>query len=318
VEETKTCRNNTIFNLIGQTGVSTTNNILITGIEYGGIAGATMNTEISGNTIYSLRSQATGTASGGVNGISAGITQPKLIFNNKIYDLSNNLTVGVVNGIVTVFNVSNIYNNTIGDLKTPNLDALTHTNLSGIRCVNFTNANLFYNSIFLNATSLGTNFSSNAVLAETAGNLLMRNNILINNSVAKGTGLASAFTRADATLTTYNASSNNNLFVGSTIFSDGTTRDTTLAAFKTRMASRDQASVTEATTPFISTVGSSVDFLRLPTTPVSVANNAALPITSPAITTDYFGVTRSASTPDIGASEFNLFTQLQIDLNEVS
>ncbi len=297
---TKVCQNNQIFNFSTPAGVGTGSNNPYFGIFFTNNAIAAFNVDISSNSIYSLNNSSTGT-NGEIYAIYCTALQPSFIYKNKIYDLSyagtNTSTNGWVSGIFALNNVSTIYNNTIADLRMPNY-AQPAQKLFGIRVGN---ANLYYNTVFLN----GTNASSAAVFSFTAGSLKLNNNIFINKVTPNTGGIASAYSRGDTTISTYDASSNNNLFAGTNIFYDGVNTDATLAAYKTRMAFRDQASVTEVTTPFTSTVGSNANFLQLATNAVSVANNAALPITSPAITTDYFGVTRSTTTPDIGASEFN-------------
>ncbi|MEO8253612.1 MAG: SprB repeat-containing protein, partial [Flavobacterium sp.] len=297
---TKVCQNNQVFNFSTPAGVGSGTNNSYFGIYFTNNAIAAFNVDISGNSIYSLNNSGTGT-NGEVYGIYCTALQPSFIYKNKIYDLSyagtNTSTNGWASGIFALNNVSTIYNNTIADLRMPNY-AQPAQKLFGIRVGN---ANLYYNTVFLN----GTNASSAAIFAFTAGTLNLNDNIFINNITPNAGGVASAYSRGDTTLSTYNAASNNNLLAGTNIFYDGTNTDATLAAYKTRMSFRDQTSVTEVTTPFTSTAGSNANFLQLPTNAVSVANNAALPITSPAITTDYFGVTRSSTTPDIGASEFN-------------
>ena len=299
---TKVCQNNQVFNFSTPAGVGTSTNNAFYGIYYTNNAIAALNLDITGNSIYSLNNLGTGT-NGEVYGIYCTALQPSSIYKNKIYDLSyggTNTTVnGWVSGIFALNNVSTIYNNTIADLRMPNY-AQPAQKLFGIRVGN---ANLYYNTVFLS----GTNASSAAVYSFTAGSLKLNNNIFINTITPNSGGIATAYSRGDTTINTYTASSNNNLFAGTNIYYDGTNTDATLTAFKTRMATRDQASVTEVATPFISTVGSNAAFLQLAANAVSVANNAALPITSPAITTDYFGVNRSTTTPDIGASEFNGF-----------
>jgi hypothetical protein len=296
---TKVCQNNQVFNFSTPAGVGTSTYNSYYGIYYTNNAIAALNLDITGNSIYSLNNLGTGT-NGDVYGIYCTALQPSSIYKNKIYDLSyngTNTTVnGWVSGIFALNNVSTIYNNTIADLRMPNY-AQPAQKLFGIRV---SNANLYYNTVFLS----GTNASSAAVFSYTAGSLKLNNNIFINTVTPNSGGIATAYSRADTTINTYTASSNYNLFAGTNIYYDGTSTDATLAAYKTRMATRDQNSVTETTTPFISTVGSNVDFLRLPLNAISVANNNALPITSPAITTDYWGITRSSTTPDIGASEF--------------
>ena len=296
---TKLCQNNQIFNFSTPAGTSTSSNSYL-GIVYANFTTSTLPVTISGNSIYSFNNLSSAAAA--IRGVFCNSNQPSFIYNNKIYDLAyggTNANLGAsIYGIYTIGDESTIYNNVISDLRMPN-NTVTAQRVSGINVTN--KVNVYYNTVLLS----GTNTSSAAMLASTAFGVILRNNIFINNTTPVAGGIASAYSRTDATLTSYDATSNNNLFVGSTIFYDGTNNDTTLAAYKTRMATRDQASVTETTTPFTSVVGSNADFLRLPANAVSVANNAGVPITTPAITTDYFGVTRSTTTPDIGASEFN-------------
>ncbi len=293
---TKTINNNQIFNFATSTGGTG-------GSNFYGVYCLNGTVNIGNNSIYSLNiSGNNGTASSSVTGIRLD-SPDNTISNNKIYDLSansvNGTIVAIFAGIST--STSTLYNNVVSDLRAPNTN-------SGIGVIGFRangSLNLYNNTILLNETiKNGSNAGSTALLFNSStGNLISRNNIFINKSVLTGTGKATALYILNYA-TRYDVSSNNNLINASTIFTDGTNTDITLAAFKTRMATRDQASVTETTTPFTSTVGSNVDFLRLADGAVSVANNAGLPITTPAINTDYFGVTRDATTPDIGASEF--------------
>jgi Secretion system C-terminal sorting domain/SprB repeat len=289
----KTINSNQIFNFATSTGGSG-------GSTFSGIYCASGTTTISNNSIYSLNISGTdATVASSVNAIRL-FSPTNTLANNKIYDLSANSVFGSVYGIYNGSGAATLYNNVISDVRAPNTSSSNGVN--GI----LTNGslNLYYNTILLNETvKNGANTGSNAVFFNSSNTLISRNNIFINKSVVNGSGQATALF-CSSFATTYDTSSNNNLLNASTIFTDGINSDTTLAAFKTRMATRDQASVTETTTPFISTVGSNAGFLRLPTNANSVANNNALPITSPAITTDYFGVSRSATTPDIGASEF--------------
>ena len=292
---TKIINSNQIYNFATSTGGSG-------GSIFRGIYCASGTTTISSNSIYSLNisgNDAT-TASSIVNGVRL-LSTTNTLANNKIYDLSANSVFGNVYGIYNATVPATLYNNVISDLRAPNTSSTNGVN--GI--LTSGSLNLYYNTILLNETvKNGANVGSNAVFFNSTGSLISRNNIFINKSVANGIGQATALF-CSSFATTYDPSSNNNLLYGTTIFTDGTNSDTTLAAFKTRMATRDQASVTETTTPFISTLGSDAGFLRLPTNAVSVANNNAVPISSPPITTDYFGIVRSTTTPDIGASEFN-------------
>lgn len=291
---TKVMNNNQIFNFVTSAGGTG-------GSNFTGLYCGNGTTTLSNNSINSLNisgNDATATSSS-VNGVRL-LSTTNTLANNKIYDLSANSVFGSVYGIYNASVPATLYNNVISDLRAPNTSSTNGVN--GI--LTSGSLNLYYNTILLNETlKNGANVGSNAVFFNSTGSLISRNNIFINKSVANGIGQATALF-CSSFATTYDPSSNNNLLYGTTIFTDGTNTDTTLAAFKTRMATRDQASVTETITPFISTVGSNADFLRLADGAVSVANNAGLPISTPAITTDYFGVTRDATTPDIGASEF--------------
>ncbi|MBK8150279.1 MAG: hypothetical protein IPK58_19310 [Acidobacteria bacterium] len=129
----------------------------------------------------------------------------------------------------------------------------------------------------------------------------LRNNAFVNTSTTTGAGLAAAYRRSTATLTSYNSASNNNDFFGSTIFTDGTNTDSTIGAYKTRVASRDSNSFSE-NPPFLSTVGSNANFLHInPVTPTQLESGGTA---VSGITDDFDGNTRNVTTPDVGADEF--------------
>ena len=86
------------------------------------------------------------------------------------------------------------------------------------------------------------------------------------------------------------------------IFNDATNSDQTLAAYKARVASRDSASITE-NPPFLSTTGSSADFLHIDPATATQLESGGIPVSG--ITDDFDGQTRNASTPDVGADEFS-------------
>ncbi len=290
----KTISSNQIFNFATSTGGTGGSNF------YGAYC-VTGTVTIGNNSIYSLNiSGNNATAGSSVSGIRLDSPTNK-VFNNKIYNLSANSTLGSSRGIYTSAGNATFYNNVISDLRAPN-----STSSNGVNgFITNGSMSLYNNTILLNETvKNGPNSGSNVVFFNSSGTLISRNNIFINKSVVSGTGNARALYCTNFA-TTYDTSSNNNLLFAPVIFSDGTNTDTTLATFKTRMATRDQNSVTETTTPFTSTVGSNVDFLRLADGVVSVANNAGMPISTPSITNDFFGVTRDVTTPDIGASEFS-------------
>ena len=279
---------------------------------------------VSGNTIYGLSSS----GSGVVTGLSAA-SGTNSIIGNKIYGLQNSGTstsAGLVYGIAITGGSTNVYNNLIGDLKVTtasNVDAIR--GIAVMSTATSTTHNVFHNSIYLNASSTGTNFGStgiyhNTSTTATSGTLNLRNNIVVNNSTGKGTGRTVAFRRQNANaFVNYGATSNNNLFYAGTpgtlnlIYADGTNFDQTLDAYQARVTPRDNASVVEDTsTLFQSITGSDPNYLRLAAGTTSYAESGAVLITSPNINTDYWGVTRpfpspthGGTSPDIGASEFD-------------
>ncbi|MBA4241212.1 MAG: hypothetical protein C0448_10825 [Sphingobacteriaceae bacterium] len=325
--------NNTVFNLLNTktTGTSAT---------YGIFDGSSPSNETyNGNTVYNLShagsavvagmyfSTTTGTrtlsnnnvytlssAGGTVYGLYNSSSSPS-IFKNKVYDLSSSGTAGNVSGIYIISGTTvNIFNNTIGDLRTP---ISNNTNaINGINIAGGTTVNAYYNSVYLNAASTGTLFGSSAITASTGSTLDLRNNIFVNNSTPTGTAIAVAYRRSSTTLTTYANTSNSNLFYAGTpsaataIFYDGTTVQQTLANFKTLVGpSRDAASVTENPT-FASTTGSNANFLHFNPATSTLAESGGVNISG--ITDDFDanirqgngGYTGTGSSPDIGADEF--------------
>jgi hypothetical protein len=301
---------------IGFSGVGTVSNNAISNITGGGtITGliiSSTNQNVFGNTIHTL----TSTGASAVTGISVTAATANNIYQNKVYNLEANNASGTVSGIaVSGGTTTTLYNNVVGDLRTPAANAANP--LIGINITGGTTVNAFHNTVRLAGTSSGALFGSSAISVSTSPNVTLRNNIFINNSSFTGTGRAVAYRRSSTTLTTYNVASDNNLFFAGTpgannvIFSDGTNNDQTLADFKTRMSTRDQASQTENTT-FQSTTGSDTNFLRIAAGTTSYVESGAVLISTPNINTDYWGVTRpfpsptnGGSTPDMGASEFD-------------
>ncbi|MFM9988082.1 T9SS type A sorting domain-containing protein [Flavobacterium sp.] len=311
----KNVSNNTFNNITGGTSsitilsvaysnnALTTNNVssntisnITNGASIVGIASATAPQNFFGNTINSLT--ATGASTVSAIQVTGGTTQN--IYKNKIYNVESNNAAGVVNGILVSGGTTvTAYNNIIGDLRTP-VSNLANP-LNGINVTGGTTVNAYNNTVMLNASSTGVLFGSSAVSVSTTPTVALRNNIFVNNSTATGAGLAVAYRRSSTTLTSYDAASNNNLFFASNIFSDGTNTDATLAAYKTRVATRDALSVTENPV-FASTLGSNSTFLHFNVGTITQAESGAATIG--VVTDDFDGDVRNATTPDIGADEF--------------
>jgi hypothetical protein len=293
---------NTVSNITATTGT-------INGIQVGNVA--PLGVSIFGNTITNL----TAAAAGAVNGLLYTAGTNGNIYKNKISGITNSNAGATVNGLMIAAGTTsvNVYNNLIGDLKAP----LTSSTTDAIRGINITATStglalgVYNNTVNLNATSSGANFATSALFATTSTTattaaLTLRNNILYNNSVPKGTGFTSAYRRSSTTLTNYVAASNNNLlFAGAgctnnAMYYDGTTGYNTIATVQTTLAPRDAASKTELSTPFVTTTGVAATFLHLAGSTVAEAGGA--PVAT--VTDDYDGDARSATTPDIGADEF--------------
>ncbi|RYE02232.1 MAG: hypothetical protein EOP50_00570 [Sphingobacteriales bacterium] len=306
-----TFSSNTISNLSGNGGAGSSS--IITGMYFTGTAALT----ISQNTIYNIAHLGTSGSGSIVSGMQVDGGSIIDISRNKIYNISS-AAVGTstvsVNGIyANGGTTTNIFNNVIGDIK-----ALAANVTDAVRGITLnastasTAANVYFNSIYISGTSSGSTFGSAAIYhrsstTATTNALNLRNNILVNMAVAKGTGVTAALRRSNAAQeANYNTASNNNLFYAGTpsatnlLYYDGTNGDQTLAAFKTRFTNREAASISGSPN-FTSTVASSSNFLRVNTSEPTSIESGGVAING--YTTDYDGDTRS-TTPDMGADEF--------------
>jgi hypothetical protein len=287
---------------------------------YLGASTAPVSLTVYNNTVNGLAT--TGAAT--VYGIYNFLGTANKIYKNKIYNLMANNASGLVYGITVAGGVGTyVYNNFISDLRTPVASAV-----DAIRAINITSTTvsstigLYYNSIYLNAVSTGTNFGTTGVYhtysaTATTAALDMRNNIIVNNSTPNGTGKTVAFRRSASTsLVNYGSASNNNdFYAGATedathaIYYDGTTTYT-MAAYKTLVSPRDAFSFREL--PPFNNIATTPYNLHLVAGTPTFCESGGTPISSPiAITDDYDGDARSATFPDVGADE-GAFTILDL------
>lgn len=260
------------------------------------------------------------------------------VYKNKIYGLSASTSGSgsVVTGIRTntpgtAGGIINISNNYIGFDNSANPNT---SNTDVVRGISFfgngaaSTLNVFHNTIYLAAAPAATvtNFGTTGLYHTTSGtaangNLVLRNNIIVNVSTPKGTGKTVAFRRNSALAATnnYNSASNNNLFyagtpgVNNVIYSDGAASFyQTLSNYQAvaNLAPRDNVSVTEMP-PFLSTLGSSPDFLNINPSVGTVVESAGGVGTGVTDDNDNPTDTRcpgggcpgGSATPDIGADE---------------
>ena len=269
--------------------------------------------------------------------VASGITSPLALgisvqggttvntYGNKIYNISATGAIATTSPAVVGLNITggstvNSYNNLIGDLTAPAANLADA--IRGISIPSATSAtrNIYNNSIYLNASSTGTNFGTSGIYqigtnTATTSALNLQNNIIVNNSTAAGSGLTVAFRRDQPVYFNNLAASNKNLFyagvpsASNLILFDGLNSSQTMSAFQTVVTPREANSFTEASfdpaTFFVSTTGSNANFLQPAaglTTQVEGGGNT-IAITSP----DYNGVTRPGGTGtsfDLGAWEF--------------
>jgi len=232
------------------------------------------------------------------------------VYKNDIGNISSSGTNGFAGGVtVNAGTTTNVHNNFIYDLRAGSTSNTSDAvrGISLLSTVASSNINVYYNTINLNATSTGTNFSTSGIYhtasaTATTAALDMRNNIIVNNSTANGTGNSAVYRRSGTALNNYKTTSNNNLFYAGTpsatklIFSDGTNNDQTLAAYQARVTPADAASISLAPN-FLSASN-----LHLAAQANCAIDGKAAPIAG--YTIDIDGETRNASTPDIGADEF--------------
>ncbi|MDL1891393.1 T9SS type A sorting domain-containing protein [Sphingobacteriales bacterium CHB3] len=304
-------RNNIIRNIASNSGS-------LYGINLSSVTTA-QNTEISGNLIDSL---VTGGASGTATGINVQTGIAYRIFNNTIRNIATTGTTTTASAFgITRLGTSDstfIYNNYISDIRAEN--SIANNAVAGINVTATTTTSyigLFYNTIFLNAASTSaTNFGTSGIFMNTGPISDLRNNVVVNLSTPGPTGGGTvAYRRSSATLTSYAAESNNNDFYVNTaagerryFYGEGTlagvtNADSTLAAFKARVAPRDANSIGE-NPPFINAATTPYNLHINPAVPTQLESGGT-PVTAPiAITQDFDGNLRNATSPDIGADEF--------------
>ena len=228
-----------------------------------------------------------------------------------------------VNGLlISAGTTVTVVNNLIG-----NLTASAATGSNAINGINLTSTQtnstikVYYNTVYVSNPTSGAGFGSSGIFhtvstTATTAALDLRNNIIVNTSVQNGAGLTVAYRRsggAAGNLANYASTSNNNDFYAGTpsatnlIYSDGTSSAQTITAYKNgvftagTIAPRDSASFSENPT-FLSTTGSSADFLHIDPAVSTRIESGAAPIAG--FTDDFDGDTRNASTPDVGADEY--------------
>ena len=299
--------NNTIYN-ISNTGTGS-----ITLIHnQGGVT-----SHVFSNTFYNC------TANGGtVYGVYSALGTTANVFKNNLYNINSNNGSTASSIVYGIYNSStptiNIYNNYISDLKAS--QATNNPAICGMYLTGGTANNVYYNTVFLNATSTGATFGSAAVYAGITPVTTLRNNLFINTSVPGASGFTVAYRRSATGIGSYNTLSNNNDFYAGTpgannlIFYDGTTAYQSFSDFQSYVTPADAASFTELP-PFINNATAPYN-LHIQTGVTTLCESGGSVVVTPAIIDDFDADKRypnsgypnnpsqPATAPDVGADEF--------------
>lgn len=277
------------------------------GASYGiTISGGTTN-NIYGNIIQNNTIAGTSTTAHQLAGLYSTSGTTNNFYRNKVYGFTSTAAGTVVSGVLLAgATEANVYNNLIG-----NLAAGIATANSAVNGINITSTsatqifNIRHNSIYLNATSTGTNFGSNGIFVNTGPAVELIGNLVVNLSTPNGTGRTVAHRRSSVNMATYSTTSNYNSFYAGTpsatrfIFSDNTNNIQTLNNYYAfgLLGSRDQSSITSIPT-FISTVGSSANYLLVDSTAGSQLESASIPVVG--LLGDYRNASARSSYPLTG------------------
>lgn len=317
-------------NVIGSSTSGNTTTVYSRGMTLQGFDNAT----IAGNTIRNIESYlATAIFGIGLGEVSAS-GQNAIVEKNIIIKMfSQNPTTYGVHGIALAAGTSNtVRNNFISDLNhvmTGGAAFGSTFGVNGIRISSSTNHKIYYNTVSLFGTFPGTAASSlsSACLLISSTSLTgidCRNNIFSNTMTGGTTSIAHvSILLPSAGTSAMNLTLNNNaLYCGTTSsqgiahvgtsfatiytaanFNSGTiTPSTNLRAYTSTLSAagtNDNASfASTSAAPFTSSTD-----LHIPNATVTQLESGGVTISG--ITTDIDGDTRNASTPDIGADEFN-------------
>lgn len=304
--------NNSIY---GNTVTGLSSAGIVAGIGVGN--SSTINASAYDNSITNITSTG-GAAHGIVLGTAtgtAGASGTVNVYENTICSVSSTAATGTANGIFHQrASTANFYNNVIGGITAVNSTSGTAVSGINVAATVADNVRIYFNTVHLTGTG-ATGFGSSTVMTTSAPtttappNIDLRNNIFSNMTTPNG-GLAVGFRRLGTTLTAFNAGSNNNMWYTGTpgasnlIFHDGTNSDQTLADYLLRVTPRETADFTaDVSSNFLSTTCGAANFLRIDAAIPTQLEGGALTTTTPAVTVDIDGDTRSG-TPDMGADEF--------------
>jgi len=222
-------------------------------------------------------------------------------YNNDIYDIEG---VDMASGIEIYGGTADIYNNFVRDIRTPATDTYNYPTTRGISNRKGT-ANIYNNSILLNYVSTASTNESAGIFTEGfsygSASSDIRNNIVVNKVDVSTGGYAVALYKS-AEYSTISTNSDNNLYYAGTpsahnlIYYAIHVSDSTIVDYKTRTGTYEQNSISEDA-PFVSSSD-----LHIQTSAITYIDGGGQVMGT--ISDDYDGDARDATSPDIGADEF--------------
>lgn len=235
------------------------------------------------------------------------------VYNNRIHNLSTTTSsayyaIGLYLGINSG---NSVYNNMIWDLRNPG--GSTAPQVRAIQVVNST-ANLYYNTIYLDAVGNNANFSTAALNVTGGTSTRFNNNIFMNVSTPGSSGFTTGLWKSVDGFANINTASDNNIwYAGPPSAQNLICRTPSISYqsiddFKAGVVSFDQNSLTEAV-PLADMTGPDYDVHIAPGS-ATIAESNGLPVAG--IDLDIDGDSRNASTPDIGADEGDFTVPLNV------
>jgi len=261
--------------------------------------------EIFRNNVFNIN-----TAGSTIYGIYVSTGDTIKIYKNSVYDISSSYS-----GYALIYGINNeggidafIFNNFVYELRATASSATNSIYGICISMASNTNSYVYFNTVYLDAISTGSNFGTVGVYLSNGLIMDVRNNIIVNTSMPRGTGYTIALQRSYTT--TYSSLSNNNcLYAGvssakKVIYYDGTNYDTTIVQFINRMNGPDNNSFSE-NPPFLNTTSSPYNVHLSLSTP-TLCESGGVPVNTPiSITDDFDNNLRNNLVPDVGADEGN-------------
>lgn len=266
--------NNTISNITGGGDIY--------GIRYGG------ETNIYNNQIFNL---STGRSICAMFQTAGTVNNYRNTIHNLISSGSDQVIYGMYIGNGTL---TNIYNNMIYGLQAPGYLTVNTPVLRGIHIAGGTANNIHYNTIYLNHHGENAYFSSIGIYFYMGTLSDLRNNIIVNKSIAGTNGYSSALGSNGSNPYGIGPNSDKNVYYSANIMNS----ISDFAWYKSLIPDRDQNSYWEDV-PFASTTRA-IDLHIQSGVPTHVEGNA-IPLAGYDL--DYDNQDRNNNRPDIGADE---------------